>query len=69
LTPGGVTQIARENEQAARFLKEHPDTQTNAAFNWEYNCWIIEFVIDNREVGIVTVSDETGKVLEVTVGH
>ncbi|MFQ6039495.1 MAG: hypothetical protein ACE5PV_01460 [Candidatus Poribacteria bacterium] len=69
LTPEQVTRIARENEQAARFLKENPDTKTDAAFNWKYNCWIVEFVIDNREVGVVTVSDETREVLEVTVGH
>jgi len=69
LAPEQVTQIARENEQAAQFLKENPDTETDAAFNWEYNCWIVEFIIDNREVGLVSVSDETGKVLEVTVGH
>jgi hypothetical protein len=69
LKPEQVTQIAKESEQAARFLKKHPDTKTNAEFNWKYNCWIVEFVVDNREVGVVTVSDETGKVLEVTVGH
>ena len=69
LTPEQVTQIAKENEKSARFLKEHPDAKTNAGFNWKYNCWIVEFIVDNREAGIVTVSDETGKVLEVTVGH
>jgi len=69
LTPERVGQIARDNEQATQFLKENPSTETNAAFNWKYNCWIVEFVVENREVGIVTVSDETGEVLEVTVGR
>jgi len=69
LTPEQVVQIAKENEQAAHFLKEHPDTKTNAKFNWRYNCWIVEFVLNNREAGIVTVSDETGEVLEVAVGN
>ena len=69
LTPAKVTQIAQENEQAGRFLKEYPGTKTNAAFNWKYNCWIVEFIVDNKEVGIVTVSDKTAEVLEVTVGR
>ena len=69
LTPERVGQIARGNEQAAQFLKENPSTKTNAAFNWKYNCWIVEFVVENREIGIVTVSDETGEVLEITVGR
>jgi hypothetical protein len=69
LTPERVVQIAKENEQAVRFLKEHPDTKTTAKFNWRYNCWIVEFVVDNREAGIVTVSDKTREVLEVAVGN
>jgi hypothetical protein len=69
LTSEQVTRIARKNEQSARFLTVYPNAKIDAAFNWEYNCWVVEFIVDDREVGIVTVSDETGEVLEVSFEH
>jgi len=69
LSPEKVIDIAKEHPKVKNYFKEHPNAKMNAAYNWRYNCWIVEVVLNNSEVGIVSVSDKTEKVLEVTVGH
>ena len=65
LSPEKVMEIAGKHPEVKAYLAENPNAKTAAAYNWRYNCWIIEVIIDNREIGLVTVSDKTGKILEV----
>ena len=65
LSPDKVINIARKHPEVKAYFAEHLSAKTNAAYSWRYNCWIIEVIINNREVGLVTVSDKTEKVLEV----
>jgi len=67
LSPEKIIEIARNHPKVKKYFKEHPNAKANAAYNWRYNCWIVEVVLNDREVGIVTVSDKTEKVLEVAL--
>ncbi len=67
LSPEKVIEIAKKNLRVKNYFKKHPDAKAYATYNWRYNCWIMEVVLNNREVGIVSVSDKTEEVLEVTV--
>lgn len=67
LSPEKVVEIVKKNPKVKEYFKKHPEAITYANYNWDYNCWIVEVVIENREVGVVTVSDKTEKVLEVAL--
>ena len=69
LSPEEVIEIAKRHPKVRSYFKEHPNARASAAYNWQYNCWIIEVILNDREVGIVSVSDETEEVLEVAVGQ
>ena len=69
LSPEKVTKIARKHPTVKSYFENHPSAKTSAMYSWRYNCWIMEVIVDNREVGVVTVSDKTGKVLEVELGQ
>ena len=62
-----VISIARKHPKVKSYFKEHPDARTNAAYNWRYNCWIVEVILGDREIGVVTISDKTEEILEVTL--
>lgn len=66
-SPKAVIEIAREHNQVKSYFREYPDAKMSAAYNQRYNCWIIEVILDDKEVGVVTVSDKTGEVLEVAL--
>ncbi len=65
LTEDSVVQIAKKDPTVTAFLECHPGARTIADFNWRYDCWIVEVIVGDREAGVVSVSDETGEVLEV----
>jgi len=69
LSPEEVIEIAKRHPRVKRYFERHPNATANAAYNWRYNCWIMEVVLGDREVGVATVSDETEEVLEITVGQ
>jgi hypothetical protein len=68
LSPKRVIQIVRGHSTVRKYLAEHPNAKTEAAYNWRYNCWIVEIILNNREVGMVSVSDGTEEVLEISLG-
>jgi hypothetical protein len=68
LSPERVIQIVRGNSAVKKYFTEHPNAKTEAAYNWRYNCWIVEVILNNREVGMVSVSDGTEEVLEISLG-
>ncbi len=67
LSPDRVVRIARGHPKVQSYFRKYPEARASAAYNWQYNCWIVEVILDHREVGIVTVSDKTEAVLEVTL--
>jgi hypothetical protein len=69
LSPEKAIEIAKKHPRVKSYFKRHPDAKANAAYNWQYNCWIIEVILGDREVGVITVSDKTEEVLEVTLGQ
>ena len=62
-----VENIARSHPRLASFFEEHPDARLSAAFSKGYNCWMVEVIRGDKEVGFVSVSDEKGKVLEIEI--
>lgn len=48
-------------------LNAHPKARLNAAFSKQHSFWIVEVVEGDKEVGFVSVSDQTGEVLEVEI--
>ena len=69
LSPEEVIEIAKKHPKVKSYFNKHPDARANAAYNWRYKCWIIEVILGDSEVGIVSVSDKTGEVLEVALGQ
>lgn len=69
LSPEKVIEIAKKHRKVKSYFTEHPEARANAAYNWRYKCWIMEVVLGDSEVGVVSVSDKTGKVLEVALGQ
>lgn len=57
---------AREAEPVQRLLAAHPDAAAVAEFNEKYNCWIVEFVVEGRELGMASVSPDGRNILEAT---
>ncbi|MFB3041966.1 MAG: hypothetical protein ACE1ZS_09285 [Candidatus Poribacteria bacterium] len=62
-----VENIARSHPRIASFAKVHPEARLSAAFSKRYNCWMVEVIRGDKEVGFVSVSDEKGKVLEIEI--
>ena len=69
LSPEKVIEIARENPKVKSYFRQNPGARGNAAYNWRYKCWIMEVILGDREIGIVSVSDKTGEVLEIALGQ
>jgi hypothetical protein len=67
LSPEKIIEIAKKHPKVKSYFKKHPNAKANAAYNWRYNCWVMEVILNGREVGVVTVSDRTEEVLEVAV--
>jgi len=62
-----VEKIARSHPRLASFFEAHADARLSAAFSKHYNCWMVEIIRGNKEVGFASVSDGTGKVLEIEI--
>jgi hypothetical protein len=67
LTPEQVEAIVRKHEKIAAYLRSHPDVEFNPVFSERYGCWMVELIKENKEVGFVSVSDESGEALEVEI--
>ncbi|MCZ6677283.1 MAG: hypothetical protein O7E52_08540 [Candidatus Poribacteria bacterium] len=63
-----VEPIVRKHHEITAYFKIHPQTRLAAAFSTRYGCWIVEVIEGDQEVGFVSVSDQTGEVLEVEIG-
>lgn len=68
LSPEKVIEIAKSHPEVIEYFQIHPKAKAYANYSWQYNCWIVEVVLNNREVGIVSISDRTEKILEITLG-
>ena len=62
-----VENIARSHHRLASFFEAHSDARLSAAFSKRYNCWMVEVIRGDKEVGFVSVSDGTGKVIEIEI--
>ena len=69
LSPEEVIKIAKEYPKVKDYFKNRPGARANAAYNWRYNCWMVELIVGDREVGFVTISDETKEVLEISLNQ
>ncbi|MHC4758181.1 MAG: hypothetical protein ACYTE8_05965, partial [Planctomycetota bacterium] len=56
--------IAKQNANVKDILTDFPDIRMEPRYSEEYGVWIIEFLTDDREVGMASVSLEQEKVLE-----
>ena len=62
-----VEKIARSHPRLTSLLEAHSDVRLSAAFSKRYNCWIVEVIRGDKEVGFVSVSDRKGRVLEIEI--
>ncbi|MHC4293902.1 MAG: hypothetical protein ACYSTX_06355 [Planctomycetota bacterium] len=56
--------IAQKDPRVEDVLTDFPELRIEARYSDEYEVWIIEFLSDDREIGMASVSIEQEKVLE-----
>ena len=69
LSSAEVIRIAKEYPAVKDYFGSRPGARANAAYNWRYNCWMVELIVGDREIGFVTISDETKEVLEISLNQ
>ena len=61
-----VVERARTAAPIRELYAVHTEAEPAVAFSDRYNCWVVEFLADGREVGFATVSPDAGRVLEAS---
>ena len=58
--------IAKKHPRLQRLIQKYPGIRTSVSFNEHYDVWIVEFILEDREVGFASVGND-GRVLETDV--
>lgn len=64
ISPQEIVERAKQTRAIQELLEVYPEADAQVHFNRKHGCWIVEFLVEGREVGFASVSEDGQAVLE-----